>query len=463
MKIVVVGDGKVGSTLSRELSLEGHDVVVIDSNPAVLQESQETLDIAIVAGNGANVDVQREAGVPDSDILIAASSRDEVNLLCCMAARKLGCKNTIARVRNPEYEHMLRLLKTELGLSLHINPERAAALEIFRLLQFPSFLKRDSFAKGRVELVEMKLKEGNPLIDKKLMEIGALGFGQLNALICTVSRGGEVTIPSGAFALREGDKITVAADAADLAKLLRVLNISQKGVGSVMIIGGGRISEYLAHRLLRARVQVTIIEQDRERCEALCEALHNDALVIYGDGTVQELLLSEGLEETDALVTLTGMDEENLIISMFGNYIGVPKNITKINRTEYTAVFAEKGIDTIVSPKLLTADEIVSYVRAIGNTSGGSVVTLYRVGDGAAEAVEFLIDQELPFLHIPLHELKLKPNILLAAIIRSRKVIIPKGGDTIERGDTVVAVVPAESTVTDIRDIFREGAYRGRA
>lgn len=455
MKIVIVGDGKVGYTLTRELAQEGHDIVVIDNNPQVLRESQEVLDVAILEGNGADVETQREAGVPGSDILIAATSRDEVNLLCCMAARKLGCKHTIARVRNPEYDQTLRLLKTELGLSLHINPERAAAQEIFRLLQFPSFLKRDSFAKGRVELVELKLRAGNQLIDKKLMEIGSMGFSKLNALICTVEREGVVTIPSGNFQLREGDKITVAADATELVKLLQVLQIGNRETQSVMIIGGGRISQYLAKLLLRSRVQVTIIEKKRERCEELCEILHNDALIIHGDGTEQSLLLSEGLETTDALVTLTGMDEENLITSMFGNYVGVPKTITKINRTEYTAVFADKGIDTLVSPKQLTANEIISYVRAIGNTSGGSVVTLYRIVNGAAEAVEFSLDREASFMKISLSELTLKPNILIASIIRQRKVIIPKGSDHMELGDTVVAIVPPESTISDIRDIFR--------
>ncbi|MDR1619411.1 MAG: Trk system potassium transporter TrkA [Clostridiales bacterium] len=461
MKIVIVGDGKVGYALTHELANEGHDVVVIDNNPNVLKKSQEALDVAVVEGNGANVDVQREADVPISDILIAATSRDEVNLLCCMTARKLGCKNTIARVRNPEYDQNLRLLKEELGLSLHINPERTAAKEIFRLLQYPSFLKRDSFAKGRVELVELKLKDENMLAGKQLLEMNKLGFGQLNALVCTVDRGGDVTIPSGSFRLMEGDKITIAADATELAKLLRLLHVDNHATQSVMIIGGGRISVYLALLLARARVQITIIEKSRERCERLCELIP-DAMVINGDGTAQDLLLAEGLESTGALVTLTDMDEENLIISMFGNFMGVPKTITKINRTEYTAVFEEKGIDTIVSPKQLTADEIISYVRAIGNTSGGSIVTLYRIMDGEAEAIEFFIqyDCEASYLHVSLQELRLKPNILIAAIIRARKVIIPKGGDYMQKGDTVVVIVAASMGVSDIKDIFVDGIYR---
>lgn len=453
MKIVIVGDGKVGFTLTKLLSKEGHDIVVIDSNSAVLKESQNMVDVAVVTGNGACVEVQKEADVQHSDVLIAATSSDEINLLCCMVARKLGCKSTIARVRNPSYDTQLRLLKDELGLSLSINPERAAAREIFRLLQFPSFLKRDSFANGRVELVELKLKADNLLVNRKLSALGDLS--RLNALICAVDRDGEITVPSGSFELREGDKITVAADAAELVNLLRQLHIGSQKAESVMIVGGSRIAEYLAVMLLRAHVRVTIIEQQRARCEALSEALP-EAVIIHGDGSQQELLLAEGVRRTDALVTLTGMDEENLIISMFGNFIGVPKTITKINRTEYSAVFADKGIDTIVSPKLLTADEIVSYVRAMGNTAGGSVITLYSIAGGKAEAMEFFVKSDAPYLNVPLAKLRLKPNILIASIIRARRVIVPKGSDSMHKGDTVIVVAPAEHAVSDLKDILAD-------
>ena len=453
MKIVIVGDGKVGFMLTKLLSKEGHDLVVIDSNAAVLRESQEALDVAVVTGNGACVEVQREADVQHSDVLIAATSGDEINLLCCMVARKLGCRSTIARVRNPSYDALLRLLKEDLGLSLSINPERAAAREIFRILQFPSFLKRDSFAKGRVELVELKLKADNALVNKKLSELSDLR--RLNALICAVDRDGKITIPSGTFELREGDKITIAADAAELVNLLRRLHVGVQKAQSVMIVGGSRIAEYLAAMFQRAHVRVTIIEKDRARCETLAEVLP-EAHIIHGDGSQQELLLSEGIHETDALVTLTGMDEENLIISMFGNYIGVPKTITKINRTEYSEVFADKGIDTIVSPKQLTADEIVSYVRAMGNSVGGSVVTLYRIAGGSVEAVEFFLANDAPYLNVPLSRLTLKPNILIASIIRARKVILPKGDDSMQRGDSVVVITPAERTIADLGDIFAE-------
>lgn len=460
MKIVIVGDGKVGFALTRLLSKEGHDLVIIDSNTSVLRETQEVFDIAVVSGNGACVEVQQSADVQRSDVLIAATSSDEINLLSCMIARKLGCKSTIARVREPAYDSQLRLLKDELGLSLSINPERSAAREIFRLLQLPSFLKRDSFANGRVELVELKLKRDNTLVDKKLSEL--TGLGQLNVLICAVDRDGEITIPSGSFTLREGDKITIAADATGLAALLRKLNVISHKTQSVMIVGGSRIAEYLAAMLLRAHVHVTVIEKQRARCDQLCEQLPG-AFVIHGDGSQQELLLAEGLKKTDAVVTLTGMDEENLIISMFANYMGVHKTITKINRTEYREVFADKGIDTIVSPKLITADEIVSYIRAMSNTSAGSVVTLYHIANDKAEAVEFSINNDAPYLNIPLWQLKLKPNILIASIIRARKVIIPRGGDSMQKGDAVVVVTPADRAIYDLKDIFAENMFDASA
>lgn len=451
MKIVIVGDGKVGYTLTKQLSQEGHDVVVIDSNKRILQESQDALDVAVVDGNGVSVEVQREAGVDTSDLLIAATSGDEINLLCCIVAKKLGCRHTIARVRNPEYDQQIRFLKEELGLSMVINPEKAAALEIFRLLQFPAFLKRDSFAKGSVELVELKLKEGNSLIGKRLSQFRAVA--NVNALVCAVEREGAITIPKGDFALMEGDKITIAADAADLVRLIKNLGVYLPKAERVMIIGGSRTAKYLAQLLLKSRAKPTIIEKDMEHCKALSQSLP-DATIIHGNGTVQELLISEGIKAMDAVVTLTGIDEENLIISMFANYIGVPKSVTKISRTEYSKVYESTGIDSIVSPKLLTANEIVRYVRAMENTSGGSVVTLYRIVEGKAEALEFSVKGDGSFIGVPLHRLKLRPDVLIACIIRARRVIIPSGGDVMQKGDTVIVVTTTDHSIRDLKDIF---------
>ena len=378
MKIVIVGDGKVGYTLTKRLSQEGHDIVVIDNNRSVLLQSQEALDVAVVDGNGASVEVQREAGVGSSDLLIAATSGDETNLLCCMVARKLGCRHTIARVRNPEYDQQTRFLKDELGLSMVINPEKAAALEIFRLLQYPSFLKRDSFAKGSVELVELKIKENNVLANTRLDQFRTLS--NVNALVCAVERGGMVSIPKGSFSLQVGDKLTIATDAGDLVRLIKNLGVYTPKAQHVMIIGGSRTAKYLAQRLISSKVKLTIIEKNEKRCQELSETLP-EATIVHGNGTEQGLLIEEGIRKMDAVVTLTGMDEENLIVSMFADFIGVPKSVTKINRTEYNNVYENKGIDSIVSPKLLTTNEIIRYVRAMDDTTGGSVVTLYRIVD----------------------------------------------------------------------------------
>ncbi len=451
MKIVIVGDGKVGYALTKSLSEEGHDVVVIDNNRKILLSSQEELDVAVVDGNGASVEVQREAGVASADLLIAATNMDETNLLCCMVAKKLGCKHTIARVRNPEYDQQIRFMRDELGLSMVINPEKAAALEIFRLLQFPTFLKRDSFARGSAELVELKLKEDNPLVGKPLQQFRMIA--DVNALACAVERDGGIYIPKGDFILRAGDKVTIAADAADLVRLIKNLKVYSPKAQHVMIIGGSRTATYLAQRLIRSKIRLTIIEQDEKRCMDLSEALPQ-ATVIHGNGTDKKLLLSEGIAATDAVVTLTGIDEENLIVSMFANYVGVPKSITKINRTEYNPIFESMGIDSIVSPKLLTANEITRYVRAMEDTTGGSVITLSRIVDGKAEALEFSVKGEGGFIDKPLYKLKLKKNILIAAIIRARRVIIPSGSDVMQKGDTVIIVTEADRAIHDLKDIF---------
>ncbi len=452
MKIVIVGDGKVGYTLTKSLSEEGHDLVVIDNNRRVLQSSQDALDVAVVDGNGASVEVQREAGVGTADLLIAATNGDETNLLCCMVAKKLGCKHTIARVRNPEYDQQIRFMRDELGLSMVINPEKAAALEIFRLLQFPSFLKRDSFARGNAELVELKLKDGNALVGKAMQQFRTVA--DVNALVCAVERENDIFIPKGNFTMQSGDRITIAADAADLMRLIKNLKVYTPKAQHVMIIGGSRTAAYLAQRLIRNKIGLTIIELDEKRCKDLSEMLPQ-ATIINGNGTDQKLLLSEGIASSDAVVSLTGIDEENLLVSMFANYVGVPKTITKINRTEYNPVFESMGgIDSVVSPKLLTANEIVRYVRAMEHTTGGSVLTLYKIVDGKAEALEFSVKGEAPFINIPFYRLKLKKNVLIASIIRARKVIIPSGSDVMQKGDTVIVVTEADRAIHDLKDIF---------
>ncbi len=457
MRIVVIGDGKVGYILTKLLAQEGHDVVVIDRNPMVLRDAQEKLDVAVLTGNGACAEVQREAGVPDSDLLIAATSSDEVNLLCSLIAHKLGCRHIVARVRNPEYDQQMSLLKADLGLSFTINPEKSAASEIFRLLQFPQFLKRDSFAGGRAEMVEIKLPKDSRFIGRRIDQISDML--KRRALICVVDRGGKIFIPSGQFTIFSEDKLTIMAATAELPDLIRRFGVPTKTVEKVMIIGGSRTAAYLTKQLLAARVEVTILERSYERCEELFELLP-EATIINGDGTMQSLLLDEGVEEMDAVISLTGMDEENLLVSMFANYIGVPKTITKINRLEYTDVLSTIGVDTLVSPKLLTANEIVRYVRAVGESGQDSVETLYRIGEGKAEGLGFTVPQTGAFLGIPLERLPIRKGILLASIVRNQQVIIPRGSDCMMPSDAVIVVAGPEQTIARLTDIFTDNEGR---
>lgn len=459
MKIVVIGDGKVGFVLTKQLSQEGHDVVVIDRQPNVLRTLQEKIDVAVITGNGASVEIQRQAGVPSADLLIAATSSDEVNLLCGLVAHKLGCKNTIARVRNPEYDEQMSLLKKDFGLSFTVNPEKSAAREIYRLLQYPSFLKRDSFAGGRAEIVEIKLTEGSKLIGRRLDKLGDLI--KVSSLICTVERGGKAFIPSGSFELSKDDKLSVAVATTELRTLIQQYGIKTPRIGRVLIIGGSRVAAYLAKLLIDAKVSVSIIEKDMNRCEELYEMLPT-AQIINGDGTSQELLIDEGIAEAEAIVTLTGRDEDNLLVSMFANSQGVRKTITKINRLEYTDVFSNMGIDTIVSPKLLTANEIVRYVRSVGASRTGGVETLYRIAGSKAEALGFTVPEKGAFLGVPFYKLQLKPNILIASIVRHRKVIIPKGNDYLSAGDSIVVIANSERAIADLSDIFADGEAKSR-
>lgn len=453
MKIVIVGIGKVGYSLAEQLSKEDHDIVVIDRDLTVLEDAQENFDVIAVAGNGACLDIQRAAGVENSDLLIATTPTDELNMLCCLLARKLGCPRAISRIRNPEYSAQVGFLADDLGLSMAINPEQAAAREIYRTLQFPSFLKRDSFARGKVELLELKLSADNILVGHRLDEL----FSLLNfkILVCAVEHDYTVTIPNGSYVFRVGDKITITAPRSNIGKLIRRLDIAAQKIRSVMIIGGSRISIYLADELLRAGVHVKIIDLDRDVCLALAERLP-EASVVQGDGSLSELLDEEGIRQTDAVVTLTNLDEENLIISLYAEHIGVPKTVTKINRPEYSSLFADKGLGSTVCPKALTSSEILQYVRAIGNTTGGSVRALHRIVDDLAEALEFRVPDQFPAAGRPLSELKLKKNLLVACISRLDHVIIPQGSDRLLPGDIVVVVTTAQQTLTDLNDIFAE-------
>lgn len=452
MKIVIVGCGKVGYALAKQLSIENHDITLVDNNPRVIEKAQETLDVMVMSGNGAALDIQREARVDEADLLIATTSSDELNLLCCIVAKRLGCKHTISRVRNSDYMNQLQFMRDDFGLSMTVNPEFATARTIYRFLQFPSFLKIDSFAKGRVELVELKLAENSVLVGKSLDKLTT--DLHLKVLVCAVERDNNIFIPKGDFVLRAGDKINVTAPRSELAKMIKKLNISTQKIRNVMIIGGGRIAEYLAEELIKSGVDVKIIERDKERSIELASRFP-EALIINDDGSNHDVLLAEGIRETDAVLTLTGMDEQNLVISMYAEHIGVTKTVTKMNRSEYSELFSDKEIGSTVCTKDVIAAEIIRYVRSIDN-SDASIITLHRIVEGKAEAIEFIANAQTVGLDTPLRDLKLKKNILIACINHDGNIIIPRGMDMISYGDTVIVVTTADETISELNDIFED-------
>ena len=451
MKIIVVGDGKVGLTLTEQLSKEEHDIVVIDKNPTVLQNSQETFDVMVVPGNGASRQVLLEAGAQDADLVIAATSADEINLLCCLTAKKLGCTHTIARVRNPEYAGQLVFLKDELGLSMVINPEATATREMFQILQFPSFLNRDRFAKGRVEIVELKVEKGCTIIGKYLHELHE--NAKVKVLVCAVERGEQVYIPSGNFKIEEGDKIHVTAETRDLTKLIHYLGIPLPKMRDVVIVGGSRLGYYLANMLIQSGVKVKIIEIDYERCLQLSELLPK-ALIINGDGCQQKLLNEEVYGKADAVISLLNIDEVNLVISMYAKKLGVPKVIAKIDRIEYMNVFKSFTEESFISPKNLICNDVLRYVRAVGNSGEGSMLTLYRLIGNQVEAIEFLAGKDTHFLGVPFSKVPMRPNLLIASIRRDDRTIFPTGSDCIQLGDRVLIVTTESGRFYELNDIF---------
>ena len=454
MNIIIVGDGKVGAALATQLSSEGHDVTIIDSNPQALSESAERLDVMAVTGNGASMATLRAAGVEKADLLIAATSRDELNLLTCLTAKKLGARGTIARVRNPEYSDQLVAMQDELGLSMTVNPELAAAQEAYQLLQFPSFLKRDTFAKGRVEIVSIPVGKGSQLIGIPLFKLYEIAG--VNVLVCAVQREDGVHIPSGGFTLQEGDTIFVTAGIQDLARLVKNLGMVEKRIRSLFIIGGSRIAFYLAKRCLDSGMSVKIVEREHKRCVELAELLPK-ATIIEADGSREDILAAEGVKSYDAVITLTGMDEENLVLSMLASHLGVGKVITKINRLEYAGVFRKVGIGSIISPKGLCCAHILRYVRAMSTASGiESVITLHSIVDGQVEALEFQAGPDARHQGQALKDIPLKKGILISCITHKGHTIIPKGDSSFTAGDTVIVVTAGGAPISDLDDIFAD-------
>ena len=451
MNIIIAGDGKVGSTLARQLSAEGYDITLIDSDRQVLNSSMERMDVMAVHGNCAAMDVLLQAGIMDADLLIAATSEDEVNLLCCTTAHGLNPKlHTIARIRNPEYAEQIYEMRDIFGLSMAINPEKQAATEIERLLKYPGFLRRDTFAKGRAEIVELRIDDDSKLRGVSMMDLP--GIVKCRVLVCAVLRNGTAVTPGANFVLEEGDRIFVTAPTETLTLLLKNLGIITRRARRVILCGGGRVSYYLASMLLKSGISVQVIENDLVRCKELATMLP-DACVVHGDATDQALLESEGLSSCDALVTLTGIDELNMIISLYGNSRDLPQVITKLSHAENRNIIDSLALGSIVCPKELCCSNIVRYVRAMQNQTGAAV-SLHSIADGQAEAVEFLVDSTTRNCGTPLKELKLKPNVLLASITHGSRSEIPNGNSEFHEGDSLVVVTSERGKLQQLNDIF---------
>lgn len=451
MQIIVVGCGNVGSTLTEQLSSEGHNITVIDVDNQKLQNLVNSNDVMGVIGNGVSFAVQKEARVEHAHLLIAVTGSDEVNLLCCLIARKTGGCHTIARVRNPIYSMEIGYIKEELGLSMIVNPEFTAAQEMARLLKFPSAITIDTFTKGRVEVVKYRVGADSVLCDQSLQQINSRL--KADVLICTVERDENVYIPGGNFIIRERDEISIVGTTQKTLAFFKKLGAAVTRARNAMIIGGGETSFYLARQLLAMGLQIKIIEIDKERCEELSELLP-DAIIIHGDGTDRNLLMQEGLMQTEAFVSLTNVDEENIMLSLFAKSLTKAKLITNVHRISYDEIIDSLDIGSIIYPKYLTAENIIKYVRAMDNSLGSNIETLYRLNDNRAEALEFYIKEGSPVVGIPLQDLPIKPNILICAINHRGTITIPGGQSIIQVGDTVI-VVTTNTGLNAIGDILK--------
>lgn len=451
MKVVVIGNGKIGSSLSSALVSEGHDVTIVDNNEAKLNRSKNTLDVMCIEGNGATSETQLEASVDKSQIVISVTPYDELNILSCLIAKRLGAEKTILRVRMPEYFKQMHLIKEELGLSMVINPELITASEIFRVLTLPAAVKVEVFGKGRLELIEFKVTDKTVIAPVNLHNL--YKKVKTKFLVCAVQRDKEVLIPTGDFIIRNNDRLSIAATHKSIEKFFRSSGLMKDKVKSVMIAGGGMIGYYLASQLLAVGMRVKIIEKDEDRSLEIARLLPK-AIVICGDGTDQALLLEEGIMSVDAFVALTGIDEENIILSLFAKENTNAKVVTKINRDNYINIASQIGIDCIVSPKSLVVSNVISYVRSLDNAADSEIESLYHLVGGEVEAIEFKVKENVEnVVGIPLKDMKLKGNILISAIIRKREIIIPDGNTEIELGDSVV-IVAKEHRFSKLKDIL---------
>lgn len=449
MRVVVIGGGKVGNKIIEQLSKESHDVTVIEKNPEVIQKINNYLDIACINGNAINYDIQKEAGVDAADIVIGCTSSDEINMFSCLLAKKLGAKHTIARVRNPEYYNQLNYIKDDLGLSMVINPEYVAANEISRILRFPSALKVETFAKGKVELLEFKVGVDSVLVGMKMKEISHKF--NLKVLICAVQRANDVIIPNGDLVLEAGDKLSIAASHLELENFLGRIGGLKRKVKTVMLIGGGKIAYYLCESLKKLNIKIIIIERDIKACNNIADLLpYVD--VIHGDGTDQQLLEEEGIDDVDAFVCLTGIDEENIILSMYANSKNIRKVITKVGHSTFLNMTETLNLDTVISPKDITGSIILRYVKAMEASYGSKLNSFYRMVDGKVDVLEFSVGETSKIVGERLADLKLRKHLLLACIVREGSIIIPSGNDIVNAKDNII-IVTKHQDISDVDDI----------
>ncbi len=452
MKIIIVGCGKVGMTLAEQLSQEHYSVVLVDHSLEKIHRISENIDALRICGNGSSIGTLMEAGVDTADVLIAVTGSDELNLLCCLIAQNVSSCHTIARVRNPVYHEELNFIRERLGISMTINPELVAAREIARLLRFPSAIKIDTFVKGRVELLKFRLKPEFQLDHFPVCKLQEKFRSDL--LVAGVERGSEVFIPDGNFLLKDGDYITLITSPKNAASFFQRVGLKTHQVKNCMIVGCGTLGYYLAKQLLEMKIDVRIVDHSRERCETLSELLP-DATIICGDGSDRKLLMEEGLDMAESFVTLTNLDEENVLLSLFAKDVSSAKIITKVNRLAFDDLIQKLDLGSVIYPKYLTADYILQYVRAMQNSIGSNVETLYHILDNRAEALEFVIRENCPLSGIPLSQLKLKDNLRIVCINRHGTISIPRGQDSLQAGDTVI-VVTTHLGLHDVQDILKK-------
>ncbi len=454
MKIIIAGAGKIGRSVAAVLAEEGHDITVIDRDGELISLLSNELDVICVEGSATNPETLREAGAEHADLLMAATALDEVNMVCGISACKLGTRHVIARVRDPEYLNQREFLREALGLSVIVNPEYECAKEISRILRFPSAVRVDAFSKGSAEIVEHRVREGGKLDGMQLrmlpQQLGA------RVLVGVVDRSGEAIIPNGDFVLHGGDRLSITGSSNELRRFFITCGSYQRPVRRVMLIGGGRISVYLARMLLEVGVDVTVVEKERERCDRLIDLIPR-AHIVCGDATRSEVLLEDGLSSADAFVALTGEDGDNIVTSLYARDRGVPKIVAKVNRDHFSDILENSGLDSIVTPKDIVAQQLARYVRAMNNSLDSSMETLYRLADGQIEALEFKIGSGSALVGVPLKDLKFKPNILISTVIRGTHSIIPDGQTVIQPGDHAVIVAKA-GRILNADEILEENA-----